>query len=383
MRRGQLLSNGLCAVLLILAFQTYNSFIFELSAQDGQSRHRSTSLEDQFPESDHSDADHRGIRTAFDRETQTNSSILAIPLMFEVGCNPSSLSEAQVSKLKMRADRMTNMLKEYGLPARPATFCNQEAVDDPQPICEGRKNFGKVETNVKTRNLAKNFLNAFNTCANQKEYAVCLIMEDDTLLHPNFTVEANALMHALPSDWSLVHLCPGYLRGNAGPPQFVKGRVDRLEDWHWFPQPNVDFALKKCHGLGCNGTTRKCALGSKHPRYWLKDDATWGDQINTRVPCIAWIGGPQAYFVKPHEARYLANKVSTALYCREVPGPNDLMLAYQARDSQHRFHYMARDPQLCFEPGNSAKLSSFTNPDSAQDRKRLAHESRERHRRRL
>lgn len=47
-----------------------------------------------------------------------------------------------------------------------------------------------------------------------------------------------------------------------------------------------------------------------HPVSQLKDEATWGDQINTRVPCIAWIGGPQAYFVKPFEARYLANTVS-------------------------------------------------------------------------
>eukprot|EP00041_Stephanoeca_diplocostata_P005040 m.55115 g.55115 ORF g.55115 m.55115 type:complete len:389 (+) comp15535_c0_seq10:270-1436(+) len=284
--------------------------------------------------------------------------ILAIPVMFEVGCD-TQLSAVQVDKLETRARTMQKSLKEHNLPAQPALFCNQEKLEDSRPICSNNQSQRK-DSSLKTLNIAKNFLQAFYTCANQEQYEVCLIMEDDTILHPNFTVEARALMDDLPADWQLVHLCPGLMRGNAGPAQYTKGRISKLEDWHWFPQPNVEFGEKRCQGLGCNTTTGKCALASLEKRYWVKDEPLWGGQAEVFVPCISWIGGPQAYLVKPAEAKYLAKHVSQPLYCGTKIGPNDLALSYQSRYSFKRHHYMARDPQLCFEPGNDEKSSSFS-----------------------
>eukprot|EP00041_Stephanoeca_diplocostata_P026576 m.718774 g.718774 ORF g.718774 m.718774 type:complete len:382 (+) comp22997_c1_seq22:126-1271(+) len=291
-------------------------------------------------------------------QPENTTPILAIPLMFRVGCD-TMLPEVQRTKLEARANAMLGMLKKHNLPSNPASFCNQEQLDDPRPICKNNQS-ERIDNAIKTINLAKNFMNAFLTCSKQTDYKVCLIMEDDTILHPNFTLEANALMEDLPADWQLVHLCPGFMRGNAGPRQYTKGRINRLEDWKWFPQPNVDFGVQKCKGLGCNATTRTCALASLKKRYWVKDAPYWGDQINTYVPCVSWVGGPQAYLVKPAEATYLAEHVSKKIYCGVKQGPNDLALSYQSRDSFKRHHYMARDPQLCFEPGNDEKSSSFS-----------------------
>lgn len=45
----------------------------------------------------HTQTLYSGIRTTLDRAEPINTSILAIPLMFEIGCNPVSLSDTQVN----------------------------------------------------------------------------------------------------------------------------------------------------------------------------------------------------------------------------------------------------------------------------------------------
>lgn len=67
---------------------------------------------------------------------------------------------------------MLGMLREHDLPSKPASFCNQEQLEDLRPICTNNQS-ERIDNAVKTINLAKNFMNAFLTCSKQTEYKVC------------------------------------------------------------------------------------------------------------------------------------------------------------------------------------------------------------------
>ena len=69
---------------------------------------------------------------------------------------------------------------------------------------------------LKFGSTRKNVLLALEACANTA-WSWCLVLEDDTVLHPHFLDELNATAHALPAGWRLLHLCPAYTWGGGGP----------------------------------------------------------------------------------------------------------------------------------------------------------------------
>lgn len=159
--------------------------------------------------------------TAMDvpKSRRKRSWIVAIPLVFETGCTDTNLSPDRVERLNARRQTMMEQLDQFGLDAQPAEFCRQEALEDDRPLCKGTPLRDRVDNATKTLNLAKNLRNAFLMCKNSG-YKLCLIMEDDTVLHPNFHEEAKKTLASLETEgfkMGLLHLCPQMLHRTVHP----------------------------------------------------------------------------------------------------------------------------------------------------------------------
>lgn len=145
--------------------------------------------------------------------------VVAIPLVFQTGCKETNLAPDRVERLNERRATMMKQLTAFKLDAMPAEFCRAEALEDDRPLCKGTPLRDRVDNATKTLNLAKNLRNAFLTCKTSG-YKLCLIMEDDTILHPDFHNEARKTLAALESEgfgMGLLHLCPQMLHRTVHP----------------------------------------------------------------------------------------------------------------------------------------------------------------------
>eukprot|EP00038_Savillea_parva_P014221 m.10354 g.10354 ORF g.10354 m.10354 type:complete len:429 (+) comp2737_c0_seq1:293-1579(+) len=286
--------------------------------------------------------------------------VVAIPLVFQTGCKDTNLEAAQVERLNTRRKSMMEQLKRFNLDAMPAEFCRKEALEDDRPLCKDTPLSARIDNATKTLNLAKNLRNAFLTCKNSG-YELCLIMEDDTVLHPNFHVEAKKTLDSIKDagfKFGLVHLCPQMLHRTVHPEKNEPVWVPP-KDYDFMPVADPIFSSQRCKNLNCSCNKKgcPCEMASKYERFfWRPPDRVW-QYTTDRFPCVTYFGGPQAYLLTPDEAGAIAQGVSEQLYCGRLVGPNDMELS-RFGAHKNRDHYLARKPQLCYDTGGVA-LTSF------------------------
>eukprot|EP00036_Acanthoecidae_sp_10tr_P009219 CAMPEP_0182920292 /NCGR_PEP_ID=MMETSP0105_2-20130417/3353_1 /TAXON_ID=81532 ORGANISM="Acanthoeca-like sp., Strain 10tr" /NCGR_SAMPLE_ID=MMETSP0105_2 /ASSEMBLY_ACC=CAM_ASM_000205 /LENGTH=412 /DNA_ID=CAMNT_0025057663 /DNA_START=332 /DNA_END=1571 /DNA_ORIENTATION=- len=247
---------------------------------------------------------------AASKPSKKKSWVVAIPLVYQTSCTDTNLEASRVKRLNDRRASMMKQLEKFQLDAMPAEFCRQEALEDERPLCKGTPLSARIDNATKTLNLAKNLRNAFLTCKNSG-YNLCLIMEDDTVLHPDFHVEAKKTLAAVKEsgfEMGLIHLCPQMLHRTVHP---EKG------DPVWTPPPNYDFmpvadpifSSQRCKNLNCSCNKKgcPCEMASKYERFfWRPPDRVW-QYTTDRFPCVTYFGGPQAYLVTPEEAGVIAD----------------------------------------------------------------------------
>lgn len=200
-----------------------------------------------------------------------NRDILAIPLVV----NASGVS-------RMRYHSMKQQLEVNRIPA---------VFNWAQPV--------RSRGEAKSQEIARNTIQALNTCA-KSNFRLCIIMEDDAKLHPNFIDEASDTWNDLPPSARLLHMCPG----------FAWGRKYRNESLHFHANPEQHIGYPDVLS-----------------RYWK------------RWPCrtgFCATGGPVAFMVQADHI---------PLFLRSIKYPKDSELA-----SRHlKSHYVAMEPQLCYE----------------------------------
>ena len=88
------------------------------------------------------------------------------------------------------------------------------------------------EPEDRSREIARNTIKALKTCYTS-HFKLCIIMEDDAKLHPNFIDEVSETWNSLPKSATLLHMCPG----------FAWGRKFRNETMHFHvnPEKNVEY----------------------------------------------------------------------------------------------------------------------------------------------
>ena len=71
---------------------------------------------------------------------------------------------------------------------------------------------GHLNTTHPTTVSVRNVLLALERCRTL-DSELCLIYEDDAVLHPRFMMELRRALATLPATWKVFHLCPGCLWG--------------------------------------------------------------------------------------------------------------------------------------------------------------------------
>lgn len=198
----------------------------------------------------------------------------------------------------------------------------------------------------------QNFARALNRCASPAFgwATLCAIIEDDTVLHPDFLAEATATMQSLPCSWRLLHMCPNFLwkrsQGEATPHFHLNAS--------WAGRPiDVDDGAAPTPGS-------PAARYFRRPTFW----SNWERQVQGRSgkrkssrkrKNSAWdlaLGGPTAFIVRRDYASTVAQMLEASLAQVALEDANSTLLAIDTWFKLHyqpKLHFTAREPQLCRE----------------------------------
>lgn len=235
-----------------------------------------------------------------------------------------------------RNTAMIDQLARQALPVSPVS------VDHLELKVTNRSNMLKAHwaaqhASGKARLSARNVLLALERCM-EPSFAwasSCVVIEDDTRIHPYFAAEVAATLAQLPASWQLIHLCPAFLwigKGKRFAMEAAGEAAYRLQ-----PGPNVL--------VGSSPRRDQSRVFLKYPPpFWVK-----GEKGEPIPPTSHALGGPTAFLVRrahvPKLARQLAHHIE---HLRDDIGisidtlfRNQLFVPGQ--------HFIARDPQLCRE----------------------------------
>lgn len=158
------------------------------------------------------------------------------------------------------------------------------------------------------RNLMQEFIE-------NQTHSYGILCDDDMDICPKFLQELNRTVQDLPSNWKVLHLCPGCLWGRAFPNR------TKLE---LCPEPASFFAIRP-------GFT-KCNRAA----------------YNVGSPC--WYGGPVAMLVNRTHVQEIMDNYDRKF--AELRQDNDVVLTHMAMEDP--LHFVAMDPPLCNEKDQGA-----------------------------
>lgn len=271
----------------------------------------------------------------------SHTPMVVLPIMF----TNSSRSE------HVRRNRaMTHQLSAQALPSSIIS------IDRLRLRVPGAQNMLKAHWSAqhasgKARLSARNVLLALERCIHPSfSWArSCVVIEDDTRLHPRFAAEVAATLKQLPASWQLLHLCPAFLWVGRGKSFAVEEAGEAA--FRMRPGPNVvvDRAPR--------GSETRAFL-MHPPPFWVR-----GENGKPIPPTAHAVGGPTAFLVQrdhaPELARQLAHHIE---HLKDEIGISIDTLFRNQLFFPGR-HFIARDPQLCRETimkGPKAGLGAST-----------------------
>ena len=190
----------------------------------------------------------------------------------------------------------------------------------------------------KARLSTLNFVKALEQCASPSlGWAdLCVIFEDDTVLHPHFMQEALLTVRQLPANWNLLHMCPQFL--------WQTGKNDPRKRFHLSPGWQGQHVE-----VGPTPPSHERRYFRQHPPPFYAPmrhkDGHWGPMYGE------WglaLGGPTAILVKRSHAAYLGSRLADAAATER----DQIVISIDTYFKNKLYlptHYIAREPQLCRE----------------------------------
>lgn len=193
---------------------------------------------------------------------------------------------------------------------------------------------------------------ALDACTRQQRRPLCLIIEDDTRLHPKFLSELAKTLDALPRDWQVLHLCPEFVWGSALPnPTPFKLHPDQqrpsdavrfFSHWpatggQWVGGP-LAFVVRRPHA----GAMARTLRGGTAWLFVTRQPDRSLSYVSSHRPCIGNNASVQHIGCRDEDVR-----------CCE-PEAVDQTLAIR-----HDGAYVARSPPLCIEDAGAAGGTSW------------------------
>ena len=253
--------------------------------------------------------------------------MVVLPIVFTHSSKPSHVR---------RLTAMMDQLAKQALPSSPVSVDHLE-LKLASAASVRKAHWAVQHASGKARLSARNVLLAVERCADPSfDWASsCVVIEDDTQLHPRFATEVEATLAQLPASWQLLHLCPAFLWINKGK-RFAAEEVGK-KAFRLQPGPNVEVG----------STPRKNetrAFLVYPPPFWVR-----GMNGKDIPPTGHALGGPTAFLVRRAHAPALARQLAHHIEHLQ----DDVGISIDTLFRNQLFvpgqHFIARDPQLCRE----------------------------------
>ena len=277
------------------------------------------------------------VATASSAFADANANIAAPAMVFM----PIMFAHATRKATQLRNIEMQAQLANQGLLTSMVAIDNM-SIDRNTTVKKRRElKMGPWENqhrSGKARLSTLNFVRALEQCASPTlSWAeLCVIFEDDTILHPNFMQEAQRTLRQLPADWNLMHMCPQFL--------WQAGKHDPQKRFHLSPGWQGQYVE-----VGPTPPPHERRVFRQHPPPFYAPmrhkDGHWGPMYHE------WglaLGGPTAILVKRSHAASLGRMLAHAA-ATESDQIAISIDTYLKNKLYLPTHYIAREPQLCRE----------------------------------